>query len=183
VLQSGKAIKSIEIIAVISSLLYTWLYLHSNPVCWYFAFLGAFLFLLLCIKKNILAEAFLQFFYMVMAVYGFVNSNIVWQEHLWPLERHLLILLFSIIGVVISFFYLRSRTSSVLPLTDSFTTIFAISGTGLMVNMVHINWLYWIAVDAVSIYLYYNRGMKYAALLFVVYLAMALDGYFRLSIF
>ncbi len=175
--------KALEIIAVISGLLYAWLYLNNESICWYFAFIGAAIFTWLCYKRNILAEAGLQVFYMVMAIYGFLKTNIVWQEDFWSLQNHFLLLGSSIAGTILLSFILKQKTQSALPLTDSFTTVFAISGTLLMVNMVHINWAYWIAVDAISIYLYYKRGMKFGAFLFLIYLIMAIDGFFKLQFF
>ena len=41
------------------------------------------------------------------------------------------------------------------------------------------NWLYWMVIDAVSIYLYAKRGMPWGALLFLVYTLMAVDGWFE----
>jgi nicotinamide mononucleotide transporter len=48
-----------------------------------------------------------------------------------------------------------------------------------MINLVHENWLYWIVIDTVSIYLYAKRGLKLGSVLFALYLLLALDGYFE----
>ena len=39
------------------------------------------------------------------------------------------------------------------------------------------NWLYWLVIDSVSIYLYLDRGLYLTALLFVAYLIIAVFGY------
>jgi len=41
--------------------------------------------------------------------------------------------------------------------------------------------LYWIIIDFVSIYLYAKRGMYFGALLFVIYLLLAINGYWNLG--
>ena len=41
------------------------------------------------------------------------------------------------------------------------------------------NWLYWLVVDGVSLYLYLDRGLHLTALLFVVYLVIVVFGYFQ----
>ena len=41
------------------------------------------------------------------------------------------------------------------------------------------NWLYWLVIDSVSIYLYLDRELYLTALLFAVYLVIALFGYLR----
>ena len=58
----------LEAIAVLLSLLYTFMYLIGIvPGAFYPAAIGAIIFTYLCYKKKIYAEAFLQFFYLVMA--------------------------------------------------------------------------------------------------------------------
>ena len=47
-----------------------------------------------------------------------------------------------------------------------------------MVQGDEVNWLYWIVIDSLSVYLYAKRGMPVGALLFVVYDLMAIDGWF-----
>jgi len=39
------------------------------------------------------------------------------------------------------------------------------------------NWLYWIVIDAVSIFLYIDRGLYQTAGLFVLYLILAVIGF------
>ena len=39
------------------------------------------------------------------------------------------------------------------------------------------NWYYWFAIDAVSVFLYVQRGLPLTALLFCVYLVMIVFGY------
>jgi nicotinamide mononucleotide transporter len=46
-----------------------------------------------------------------------------------------------------------------------------------MVQWDPINWLHWVVIDAVSIYLYMKRGMPWGALLFAVYTALAVHGW------
>ena len=41
------------------------------------------------------------------------------------------------------------------------------------------NWLYWIVIDALSIGLYWDRGLYLYALLFAFYLVIAVFGYLR----
>ena len=40
------------------------------------------------------------------------------------------------------------------------------------------NWIYWIVIDATSIFLYLDRGLYLYAGLFVAYLVIAVFGYF-----
>ncbi len=41
------------------------------------------------------------------------------------------------------------------------------------------NWLYWIVIDGVSVFLYLDRGMYLTAALFVAYVVIVVFGYFN----
>ena len=41
------------------------------------------------------------------------------------------------------------------------------------------NWLYWIAIDAVSIYLYLSQDLYQTAILFVLYMILSIMGYYE----
>jgi len=168
----------LEIAAVISSLLYTLLFSYGYIWCWLFAALSAGFFLILCYQRKIYAELALQVFYLAMALYGFLN----WGESLQtkpslPLSYHGIIILVNIIAIFISGQMLRKHSDAKVPYLDSFTSISSISATILMVNFYEENWLYFIVINAVSIYLYFQRGLKLGALLFVLYTILSINGY------
>ena len=167
-----------EAAAVVLSLLYTLLYLRGAiPGCYYAAFGGALLFMFLCYRKKIYAESFLQLFYLGMAVYGYLNTDEYWEVTHWTFSEHIPYLAGSSLLTVLVGLYLKRKTDAKRPFIDAFTTVFSIGATWLMVNYVHENWLYWIVIDAVSIFLYASRKMYLGALLFVLYLLMAIDGF------
>lgn len=173
----------LEIIAVISSALYTILYIKEKEYCFLFALIGATLFTYLCYKKKIFAESFLQAFYVLMAIYGWLNWGVEFKENTYSVELNLILLGCTTISMLIIGGLLKNKSSSKLPYLDSFTTIFSLTGTWLMVNFIHENWLYWMGVNTVSIFLYYKRGLKLSALLYLFYLYLAICGYFRLPLF
>lgn len=83
-------------------------------------------------------------------------------------------------GLLISFILgrlLQRYTQAALAYTDSFTTVFSILATFMMVFTDPVHWLYWIVIDATGIYLYYQRGLYASAALFAVYTALAINGF------
>lgn len=175
--------KGLEVLAVLSNLLYTFLYLQGNEICFFFGFVGSLSFAVLCLYKRILAESGLQLFYMAMAVYGYLNMGAEWKVLHYSWLYHAMLLVMAGVATFALARMLKTQTNSQLPRLDSFTSIFSVGATWLMVNFVHENWLYWIVIDLVSVYLYYKRGMVFGALLFVLYTLMAVDGYFSLGLF
>ncbi|HIG58808.1 MAG TPA: nicotinamide riboside transporter PnuC [Flavobacteriales bacterium] len=172
----------IEIAAVTFSVAYTWMYLKGYlPWAFIPAALGAGLFAYICWNKKIYAESALQVFYIGLAGLGLIGyGNDVQISGLF----HLILLSGAVIGTVVLGVILRKTTDAMLPFLDAFTTVFSLAATWLMINMIHENWLYWIVIDTVSIYLYAKRGLKLSSVLFLLYLLLALDGYFEaISIF
>ena len=60
---------------------------------------------------------------------------------------------------------------------DTFTTVFAVFSTYMLTKKVLENWLYWVIIDAVSIYIYINKGFYLTAVLFAIYTLLALIAY------
>lgn len=175
------SLRFLELLAVVFNLLYTALYIRESIWCWPFAFIGSALFVYLCYSRQLIAETVLQVFYVGFAVYGFITFNGVWGDADWGTMKHMGFIGGGVVLTVLSAVLLRRYTSAKLPLIDSFTTIFSLIATWIMVNYVHENWLYWIVVDTVSIFLYAGRKMYFGAVLFVIYLLLAINGYFELG--
>ncbi len=172
--------KVLEAIAVALSLLYTFLYLvNILPSAFIPAAIGAVIFIYLCYRKEIFAEAFLQFFYVIMALAGFYFFYYGYPIGSWGIYHNLILISASTIVTIIVGKYLKEKTKSKMPFIDAFTTVFSLGATWLMVINVQDCWYYWVAINSVSIYLYYMRDLKIGAFLFLVYLLMSIDGCFE----
>ncbi|MFC6633720.1 nicotinamide riboside transporter PnuC [Microbulbifer taiwanensis] len=174
-----------EIIAVVLALAYLLLAMREKILCWYAAFASTAIYLFLFWDVSLVMESALQVFYLLMAVYGWWQ----WRHHRdrqrdlhihrWPLRTHLIV--FAGVGVLTALFgyVLDTNTDAALPYLDSFTTWGAVVTTYMVTRKVLENWLYWIVVDGVSIYLYLDRGLYLTALLFVLYVIIVIVGFFQ----
>jgi nicotinamide mononucleotide transporter len=68
-------------------------------------------------------------------------------------------------------------TDAAFPYWDSLTTWSAMFATWLVARKVLENWYYWLIIDAVSVWLYVERGLMFIAGLYLVYLVMIVFGY------
>ena len=93
--------------------------------------------------------------------------------------NHVLILFVGIIFTLVLGYILTIHTQAKLPLLDSFTTVFSIIATFMVIKKILENWLYFIAIDLVSIYLYNNRDLQQTAMLFALYTIIACIGYYN----
>jgi len=62
-------------------------------------------------------------------------------------------------------------------MVDSLTSVFGIIATWLEARMIIGAWIYWIVINIVSTWLYYDRNLKIYAILYVIYLVASVIGY------
>ena len=174
----------IEWLGVLTGLLYVILISFKNITAWLFALLSSAIYVYLCFISNLFLETGLQLFYVAMAIFGWLKwkkdsleneTNII----KWDYRLHLLNILISgsltfIIGYIFDNF-----TSQANPYTDAFSTIFSLVATFMVTKKVLENWIYWIFIDAVCIYLFASRGLYLTSLLFVLYTTIAVIGFFQ----
>jgi nicotinamide mononucleotide transporter len=65
------------------------------------------------------------------------------------------------------------------PYLDAFTTMMSFAANLLMVHRKIECWYLWIAVDVLGVGLYYSRGILLVSLLYLIFLALATQGYWR----
>jgi nicotinamide mononucleotide transporter len=175
---------NLESIAVLFSILYVVLVARENIWCWAAAIISVGLYIFICFEAKLYAETGLQFFYLIMAVIGYLfwkkNPNKK-QLNIKELSigNHALILFVGIVFTLILGYILTIHTQAKLPLLDSFTTVFSIIATFMVIKKILENWLYFIAIDLVSIYLYNSRDLQQSAMLFVLYTTIACIGYYN----
>jgi nicotinamide mononucleotide transporter len=172
-----------EITAVVLAIAYLVLAIRQNIACWPAALVSTGIYVVLMYQAGLYMESALQFFYIAMAVYGWVN----WRrgtagDHAlavtrWPLASHLVPLLLILVITGLSGYLLTRYTDAALPYLDSFTTWGAILATWMVARKILENWYYWFVIDSVSVYLYVSRGLWLTALLFVLYLVLIVIGY------
>lgn len=169
-----------EWIAVVFSILFTYLIAQEIRFSWIFGGSASIIYVFLVWRKGLWAETALHVFYMVMAVIGFISwtetdSGSMAQSTV-SINDHLM---YIITGVTLTTTvgFLLKKTPAKTPFLDAFTTVFSILATLLMVQYVRENWLYWIAIDASSIFLYAYRKMWPTTLLFIIYTGMAIYAY------
>ena len=172
----------IETLAVLFSVIYVVLAAKQNIWCWAAAAISVIFYIFICYTAKLYPETGLQVFYLFMAFYGYYHWNKKEQSlqiSEWSINKHLCIL---IVGSVLTFlvgFYFATYTNAQMPIVDSFTTIFSLFATYMVAKKILGNWLYWIVIDAVSVYLYFSRDLHLTSLLFMGYTIIAIFGYFN----
>lgn len=174
----ASALSVLEAVAFVLGVAYLLLAIRESIWCWPAAFLSSGIFAMLFATSRIYMDAGLQVFYAAMAVYGWWvwrsagPSRDELQVHRWPAKHHLFAGMVVLVLSSVSGWLLATYTDAAYPYVDSLTTFASFWATFLVARKVLENWYYWLVIDAVSIAIYLERGLEFAALLFAVYLVM-----------
>ena len=173
----------LETVAVILGIAYLLFAMRENSLCWYCAFFSTGIYIWIFGDVSLYMESALNVYYMVMAVYGWHqwqkggNSSEGIKLSSWGVKNHLAAVGLVIILSAISGYLLSQNTDARMPYIDSFTTWGSIITTFMVAHKVVENWLYWIVIDAISIYLYIDRELYQTVGLYSIYLVLAVIGY------
>jgi nicotinamide mononucleotide transporter len=169
--------------SVAANLLFTVFYLNKSVWAFPLGIIGPLMLLLLSWGEKLYAEPVLQLVYMASAIVGWYNARDGWSEVYFSNFTYAFLFVGSIALALLWGYTLKRFTSANLPYMDSLMSTWGVVGTWLMMYQVHACWLYLIGVNVLSVYIYFRRGLYAATGMFILYLAMALDGFYHLKWF
>jgi len=180
---AAEQITLVEGFAVLMGLVYVILAARESIWCWSAAIVSVVAYIYICIDARLYMETGLQFFYLVMAVYGWINwrqRNLQQKKPVitWKLKWHAVSIVGGAALTAIAGYLLNRYTYASLAYLDSFTTVYALIATFMVTRKVLENWLYFIVIDAASIAMYAMKDLYLTALLFAAYVGIATYGYF-----
>lgn len=185
-MNSITALNELEIVGLISGILYVLLAARANIWCWFFGLINVLVFLWMCWQGNLYAETFTQIIYLLLTVYGWYS----WQfgkanqnNASLPItqttnKEWLLFLTFVIIGTGLLGYLLGTYTNADIPFADSLTTTVSLAATYMVARKKLENWIIWVMVDWWYIDLYHYKGWLLFSVLFAFYVLMSIIGYF-----
>jgi nicotinamide mononucleotide transporter len=175
-------LKSLEIFAMLTGAGYAILAARRNRLCWVAGAVSSLCAALLAGLRALPMQSALQVFFVGMSVYGWLS----WTRSaaagelpvgLWPHSWHLGAALVVIALSFVSASLLATGTQAAWPLLDSLTTWFSLLATWLAARARLENWLYWIAIDGVLVYLFYVQDLPFLALLNLLFIGIAVGGF------
>lgn len=177
----------LELIAVVFAIAYLVLAVKENILCWYAAAISTLIFLTIFWEVKLYMESGLQVYYLAMAVFGWYqwrngnDESKSLQVTMWSLNKHLVALGLIALLSFVSGYLLNSGTDAQLPYLDSFTTWGSVVATFMVTRKVLENWIYFLVIDSVSIYLYVDRELYFTSFLFAAYIVIIFFGWFSWS--
>ena len=175
----------LDIFTTILGLIYIWLEYRAHIALWVVGIVMPALDVYLYWSHGLYGDAGMACYYTLAAFYGFY----IWKfkktrkkkESLpiifMPRNQYLPALLFFLISWGAIYYVLVTWTNSTVPLLDSFTNAVSFVALWALARKYVEQWIFWIIVDVVCTFLYIQKGIPFKALLYGLYVAIAIAGY------
>ncbi len=178
---------TLEISAALSGFICVFLLIKGNIWNFAFGFVQVTLYVYVFYTAKLYSDAGLHIVYMALQIYGWWN----WSKNLSaPLTVQVLYMPYKSLSVWIAIAMLSALTLGAImqrytdasfAYADAFTTCASLVAFVLMTRRYIINWLFWIVVDIVAIFVYFQKGLYPTTILYGCFLIMALIGLYSWS--
>lgn len=182
-LRELRSTQPVEVVGVVLGIVYVLLIVKRNRLGWIAGGISSSIYVYLAARGRLPMQSTLQAYYVVMAVYGWISWKPALQQEegggivRWPWRFHLLALLAITVLSLASAKLLARETHAAWPYLDSFTTWISLLATWMVARMKLENWLYWIAADSVTAFLFAAQGYPVSTCLFLAYMVIAVFGF------
>lgn len=172
----------LELLAVVLSVLYVILAARQNIWCWPCAFFSTIIFVYLFWEVTLVFQMLLNFYYIVMAVVGFLSWKEVKDKPTLAITRvdakvHLLLIVAGVAATLLLAKVGEHWFSGDWVWLDAGTAVFSVIATVMTARKKIDNWVYWLVVNPASGYLMFQSGLYLVCLLMFLYTAMSIYGF------
>lgn len=170
----------LEAFAAVTGIINVYTAARQWIICWFFAIASGILYCIFCFQNQFYLDSVLQFFYIVMGIIGWINwSGPKEQQKVstWGIRYNLLnIAISSVLTVLLGWFF-KTYTDQASPYLDAFILTFCLSATYMLTKRVHESWIYLIAIDILSIFLFGSKHFYLSCILYLIFTVLAFFGW------
>lgn len=185
----GYPLSYIEFVGTLTGLLSVWFAVKSNIWTWPIGLVNVSCFFVIFFQINLYSDMFLQVYFFVMSIYGWV----VWNQKNEAKaiietinDKDRIIISLSIIFLTIIIGYVVKSLNVIMPsifvkpfaypFVDTFVAILSIVATVLLAKKKIENWVLWILIDVISTVLYAKKNVLFIATEYIIFLCLASVG-------
>lgn len=189
----GYPMSYVELFGTILTLWSVWLIAKRRVLTWPVGIVSSFLYLVLFYQIKLYSDTIEQIYYIITNIYGWWvwdkspqdKGQVIGVHYSRPKRIGQWIVLTLVLSAIVGFLMSRIHLllpaqfpeAASLPYLDALTTIMSFTATWLMIQKKVECWIYWILVDVIGIGLYFAKDVKFVALLYVVLLVLASNGF------
>lgn len=183
-------LSTIELLGTLTGLFAVWYASRNSILTWPISLLNVAAFFAIFYQVRLYSDMFLQVFFFVMSVYGWI----IWRKGVDGEERpvtaynrqgRIFLGIVLVLGTLV-LGYLMSQVHiwfpqvfpapAAYPYPDGFTTVASVLAQVLLARRKWENWVLWVAVDVVATVLYYKKGILFVSGEYLVFLGLATYG-------
>ncbi|MBF0500975.1 MAG: nicotinamide mononucleotide transporter [Candidatus Riflebacteria bacterium] len=174
----------IEILAAFFGFVSVWLTIRQHIGCWPTGIIQVILYISIFFEARLYSDMLLQVFYVFLLAYGWytwVNGKTSSGElpvTVLPVLKRFFWIQITLIGTLILGYIMKTNTRADFAYLDAWQTVMSLIAQYLMSFKILESWLLWIAVDILSVGIYYVKGLYPTTLLYGMFLIMAFMGFF-----
>jgi nicotinamide mononucleotide transporter len=182
---SGLVTSPLEILGFLTGAVCVYLNTRQNVLGWFFGIINAILYFSVFYQAKLYADMGLQGYYFVTSIYGWWMWRFGGKTHDGvkvsgtPPQLYLVFTLIFLVTTVTWGFLLARYTDASLSYMDSALTVASLIAQWMMTRKFLENWLIWIIADAVYAGMYFYKGLHLTAILYAIFLILAVMGYFQ----
>ena len=176
---------------LVTGVLCVWLMIRENYLTFPIGLLYAVITVVVVFRAQLYADVLLNLYYVVMNAYGWYfwryartarhrqaaadNPELVVGQVSLPSMGVLCFVILA--GTVLMGIYFDRYTNAALPYPDSFTTVASFVAMWMSARKYLESWLLWLVVNVVQVVLYLVKGIEAYAILYFIYVIMAIHGW------
>ncbi len=184
IIQTAENLALWEILGLIFGLLAVIFLVKENIWTWPFGIAYVLVSFIVFYQAKLYADLVLHVFFLILNVYGWIewsrgskDSGEELPISISSLRRSVILVFLSILGIITTGYLMTRYTDASLPYWDSTTSILSITGMWLTARKKIDNWVYWFLVDVLATGIYFYKEMYFYALLYFIYIGLAVAGY------
>lgn len=177
-----------ELFGFITGVLNVWLVTRENIWSWPLGVLNAGFYIVVFARTGLYSDTGLQVVYLVLSLYGWWHwlrgapsrggpSHDAVVVTRTPRRMAVIMAAIALVSWLTLATITRRLPGAALPWLDAALVSISLVAQYMMTRKLLENWLLWIAVDVVYIGLFINRQLPLTALLYAVFLVLAIIGY------
>ena len=177
----------LAILTTVLGLIYIWLEYRASIALWVVGIIMPVLDIYLYWSHGLYGDAGMACYYTLAAFYGFAVWKFKKTKKLklplpiihMPKSKYPPAFAFFLLAWGVTYYVLITWTNSTVPVLDSFTNALSFVGLWALARKYLEQWLFWMVVDLVCTILYVQKGIPFKAMLYGLYVVIAVMGYYK----
>lgn len=173
----------LEWIAVVTGLLFIVLMIIENIWTWICGIISSAIFVYIMYQNQLYSESFLYVFYVIIGIYGWYK----WSDKPQSKSKIRTASKDTLIKIIVTGIILTAALGTLMkelmpdsfsPYCDAFSSVFGLIASYMEAQKWVSAWLFWIVINAFSIWLYMSRELNVSSILMMVYLVLSIAGFY-----